>query len=142
MSTMLDVRRASEYPLVPSLFDPFRSMLSFAGGRDLTQWGQGLVKSSLAEDGSTVLEYNLAGFAPEEIAVRLDTISGELMVTAEKADNTRRFSTAVSLPQYATMEDITPTYENGIMTVKVAPLEKRKEEAIVDIPFNKREVTT
>jgi HSP20 family molecular chaperone IbpA len=141
MSSTLDIRRASQYPMVPSLFDPFRSILSSspfqAAGRDLTQWGQGLVKSSIADDGATVMEYNLAGFSPEEIAVKLDTMSGELMVSAEKADNTRRFSTVVSLPQYATMEDITPAYENGILTVRVAPLEKRKEEAIVDIPFNK-----
>ena len=103
-----------------------------------------LMRQYRKEDGSRVVEYNLAGYAEEEISVNIDTALGELLVKAEHAEdgNMRRFSTALSLSPYTSHEDINVSYKNGVLIVEVAPLEKRKQEALVSLPVNNKSPKT
>lgn len=97
-----------------------------------------LVHRETKEDGSTVLEYNLAGYSTEHISTRLDTAQNQLIISAKDESNSRRktFSTVLTLSPYTSPEDISTSYKNGILEVVISPLEKRKEESIVDIPIN------
>ncbi len=99
-----------------------------------------LMRQYRKEDGSHVYEFNLAGFNEEEISVKNDTSLNELIITAEHTEegNHRRFGTTVMLSPYSSPEDINVSYLNGVLSVEVAPFEKRKEEAIVSIPLNKQ----
>ena len=120
-------------PILPhSLFDsPF-----FGRMMDGLSIPSNLMRRYTQEDGSTVLEYNLAGFEVKDIAIKVDTATSELMITAQNEDvsNRRSFSTSVTLSPYTTPEDVTTSYKNGVLQVTVAPLEKRKAESLVDIP--------
>lgn len=96
-----------------------------------------LMRQYRSADGSTILEYNLAGFTQDEINVQIDTALGELIIKADHAEegNQRAFSTAVTLSPYTSPEDVSTEYSNGVLKITVAPLEKRKEESLVTIPF-------
>lgn len=96
-----------------------------------------LMRQYRLADGSTVLEYNLAGFKQDEINVQIDTALGELIIKAEHQEegNQRAYSTAVTLSPYTSPEDVTSEYSDGVLKITVAPLEKRKEESLVTIPF-------
>ncbi len=102
-----------------------------------------LMNQYRTENGSVVLEYNLAGFSEDEISVKADTALGELIIKAEHGEegNKRVFNTTVTLSPYTSPEDITAEYVNGVLRITVAPLEKRKEESLVTIPFKKIEKT-
>lgn len=94
-----------------------------------------LMRKWTKEDGTTILEYDLAGFDSEDIKVKLDTALGELIISAknESTENKRSFSTILSLSPYTTSEDISTHYKNGVLEIMIAPLEKRKEESLVEI---------
>lgn len=140
MTNTLAKRNTTESPRVTEMFDPFRSLFGTSPFGQLFReytWPQyNLMHRTKTDDGSTVLEYNLAGFKPEQIAVKYDTVAGELMVHAENEERTRESSFVVGLPQYASPEDVKTSYDNGVLSITIAPLEKRKESAIVDIPLS------
>jgi HSP20 family molecular chaperone IbpA len=100
-----------------------------------TAFPANLMRRDTREDGTTILEYNLAGFTTEDIKVKLDSALGELIITAKKdtEENKRSFSTILTLSPYTTPEDISTHYENGVLEIMIAPLEKRKEESLIDI---------
>jgi HSP20 family molecular chaperone IbpA len=95
-----------------------------------------MMSKNVLEDGSTVLEYNLAGYKPEQIMVKMDTAQSQLIIKAKNDDDNRRqvFNTVISLSPYTSPEDVKTSYEHGVLAITIAPLEKRKEEALVDIP--------
>lgn len=139
MTTSLE--RASQ-ATAPGMFNPFRS---FFGGSPLAHflsepsWPQSnLMGSRRGAEGELILEYNLAGFKPEEIEVTFDTTEGDLRVKATSESSKREFATVLSLPTYLGAEDVATTYEHGVLTITLAPLEKRKEEALVSIPLNSK----
>jgi HSP20 family molecular chaperone IbpA len=95
-----------------------------------------LMRSTVKEDGSTILEYNLAGFESGDISVHVDTASNELIIHAlsEVEDNRRMFNTTIGISPYTTPEDVSTAYKNGVLQILIAPLEKRKAESLVPIP--------
>lgn len=97
-----------------------------------------LMKHNKLEDGSTRLEYNLAGFKAEEISLNVDTATNELIIKAEKNNegDIRRFHTVITLSPYTSPEDVTTKYEDGVLELTIAPIEKRKEESLVALPLN------
>ena len=122
--------------LLDSLFaDPFRLM-----DQSLRLASPVEEKARRLEDGSVELSYNLAGYDEKDISVRFDTVNGELIIVAEANDehNLKRMSFTRSLNPYLSAEDISTELRNGILKVTVAPFEKRKEEALVSIPFNSK----
>lgn len=129
-----DKMLAPVFPTGRSMFGP-----DFLG-RLVDTWNNtlpnNLMRRYLEEDGSTVLEYNLAGFKKEDIQIKMDSALGELIVRAESSDgkDKRAFSTVLTLSPYTSAEDLSTSYENGVLKVTVAPLEKRKEESLIDIP--------
>lgn len=103
-----------------------------------------LMRDYTTEDGSSHLEYNMAGFELEDIKLKVDTAINELVISArsDKPDNKRMFTTTVGLSPYTTPEDISTHYKNGVLRISIAPLEKRKEESLIDIPLVSDKVTT
>lgn len=116
---------------------------SFFGGDFLDRISEGwnnvfpanLMRKYVKEDGTTILEYNLAGFTSDDIKVKLDSALGELIISAKKEseENKRSFSTILTLSPYITADDISTHCENGVLEIMIAPLEKRKEESLIDI---------
>lgn len=131
----------SQFPFGGSLFGN-RFLDSVTEG--LSMPSTNLMQRYVEEDGSTVVEYNLAGFEPEDISVKVDTALGELLISArsENGNNRRAFSTVLSLSPYTSAEDITTDYKNGVLAITIAPLEKRKEESLIEIPINRKEAET
>ncbi len=101
-------------------------------------FGGSLLRNYENEDGSSVLEYNLAGYESEEIKVKVDTMRNELLIAAQHTEdnNQRSFRTSVSLSPYTLAEDINVDYVNGVLKISVAPVEKRKQESLTEIPIN------
>lgn len=98
-----------------------------------------LMRNYRKEDGTNVYEYNLAGFGEDEIRIQIDTALNELIVAAEHNEegNNRKVATVLTLSPYTSPEDIQTRYLNGVLSIEVAPLEKRKQESLVTIPLKK-----
>lgn len=129
-SRLLDASFGSDFLGMGSLFDrlfPYNE----APAR--------LMNSYREEDGSRVLEFNLAGFKEEEISVKLDTALHELVLRAERTGSGReeRFATSIGVSPYTSPEDISVSYEAGMLSISVAPLEKRRQEALIDLPLRR-----
>jgi HSP20 family molecular chaperone IbpA len=97
------------------------------------------MRSYVTDEGTAVCEFNLAGFSEDEITIKTDVARHELIITATKDDenNKRSFATNLLLSEYTHPEDISASYDNGVLTISVAPVDKRKEEALVDVPLNR-----
>lgn len=105
---------------------------------DMSIYPSALPRRINKEDGSTAIDFNLAGYNPNEVSVKVDTVLKRLFVTAksENENNRKEFSTSVSLSPYTQPEDISSSYKNGILEVVIKPSIKREEEALVDITIN------
>jgi len=105
---------------------------------DMSIYPSSLPKKINKEDGSTAIDFNLAGYNRDEVSVKIDTVLKRLFVTAksEKEHDRKEFSTSVSLSPYTQAEDITSTYKNGILEVVIKPSSKREEEALIDVTIN------
>ena len=132
-------------PFVPSFPTPRTLFGSDLLDRLTGGWAENLYPSNIMrrytkDDGSLVMEYNLAGFADEDISLKFDSAIGELIINAksETEDNKRSFSTVLSLSPYTTPDDIFTNYKNGVLEVTIAPLEKRKEDSLVTVPLNSK----
>lgn len=124
-------------PMPPSLFG-MNLFDRFFDGLNNQIAQQNIVHREVRDDGSTAIEYNLAGYEPEQVSVKVDTAQGQLIVSAkdERENKRKSFSTVLTLSAYTSPEDITTSYKNGILEIVVAPLEKRKEESLVEIPIS------
>lgn len=105
-------------------FDPFRTITPEESVKSL-------------DDGSVKLTYNLAGYDEKDVAVDFDSTTGELIIKAEGNDENglRKFSMVRSLNPYVSADDLKVSLKNGLLSIVVAPLEKRKEEALVSLPI-------
>lgn len=102
-----------------------------------------LMRQYRKEDGATVLEYNLAGYKDDEITINIDTALHELIIKADHTEegNRRKFATSLTLSPYTSPEDVNVKLENGVLTIEIAPLEKRKQEALIQLPLNNNKKT-
>ena len=87
------------------------------------------------EDGTHQVFYNVAGFEKEDIKVSFDEKSHELSLSAaaKEANMSRSFNSTLILDPYTTSKDIKLSLKNGVLTVAITSVEKRKEEAITEL---------
>lgn len=94
-----------------------------------------------SEDGSTVLEFALAGFTREELAIDIQPDKRSITVSAESDVNgetgaTRRIArrsfkkTYVNYDDNLNLADTSAMFENGLLTVKVPPQPEAQALAI------------
>lgn len=93
-----------------------------------------IVESSKEDDGTLVFNHNLAGFKAENVRVQFNNITQDLTVKAEQEG--RVYTARVTVPVYTKAEDITVSYQDGLLSVRVSAVSDRENEAVVDIPLS------
>lgn len=127
------------WSLLPELSQLFGGFPTWAGRWPLVE-GHLIHLEDLMEDGRYVIRAELPGIDPEK-DVDITVSNGQLTIKAERTETTATkgrsefsygsFVRSVALPPGADDEDITATYDKGILTVSVAisepppPVEKR-----------------
>jgi len=104
--------------------------------------GQSIRIEDYTEDGHYVVRAEIAGIDPEK-ELEVSAGAGYLSIRAERASQVEgkhrsefrygSFSRTLELPPGADTEDVTAEYANGILTIKVAIRDERKE-AVKRIP--------
>ncbi|MCW2622715.1 MAG: heat shock protein Hsp20 [Frankiales bacterium] len=113
--------------------DMFRSMWPVGLGDRLPQdWGSPLRLEEFVESGTAVIRAELAGIDPDK-DVTIEVVNGVLEISGhreERSEDVRphgyrsefrygAFRRAVQLPPGATADDVTATYKDGILEVRV-----------------------
>jgi len=99
-----------------------------------------VMSSHAKEDGTRVLEFNLAGFREDDIEVKLDKALHEVVIRADRSGGGReeKFATAIAVSPHMTPEHLTVSYDSGVLYVELSPVEKRQDDSFVSIPLTAR----
>ena len=97
-----------------------------------------VISRTRKDDGSLVVKYNLAGYEPEEVSVKVDEALHEVKISAksETEDQSQKFKTIIALSPYSTSKDVTAKYKNGVLEVVIAHPEKKENDNLVDVPLS------
>lgn len=99
-----------------------------------------IMNSHTKEDGTRVLEFNLAGFRESDIEVKLDKALHEVVIRADRSSGGRqeKFATAIAVSPHMVPEDLAVAYDSGVLYVELSPVEKRQDDSLVSIPLTAR----
>ena len=134
-------------------WEPFRELASFQN--EMSRWMNGLVDGPgrvtenwvpaldvWETDSEVVYAFDLPGIPQEKISIEAKadtlTVTGERERTEESSDNgfyrfERRYGTfarAVGLPQAVDQDQISASYDNGVLEVRVPKPEEQKPRRI------------
>lgn len=90
----------------------------------LGNWGP---RTSLNEDGGFSLNYELAGYKPEDIKVEAE---GDILYVMAENKKLGKLKHSVSLPDYVDVEKIDAKLENGLLEVVLPVKEEKKPKRI------------
>jgi HSP20 family molecular chaperone IbpA len=135
------VKRAprSRFPDIAELFEGFPS---FAGMRPVVDTRMMRLEDEITKDGRYEVRAEMPGVDPAK-DVDITVRDGRLTIKAERTEKSESngrsefsygsFSRTVSLPPGADEDDITATYDKGILTVSVAIAEPKDTEKRIQI---------
>jgi HSP20 family molecular chaperone IbpA len=140
MNSLWNDKSSTLVPVIPELgITPFsrNSFFDRLFG-DSNLYPNNFPKKTSREDGSVAMEFNFAGFTPEEIKVSMDTVMHQIVINAksEKDNSIRESSNSISLSPYTKAEDISTSLKNGILEIVISPNDKRDNDSLVELPIN------
>jgi HSP20 family molecular chaperone IbpA len=139
---MSSLVRREHRSLFPDISEFFEGFPSFAGIRPVFDTRLMRIEDEMTKDGRYEVRAEMPGVDPAkdvEITVR----DGRLTIRAERSEKSESkgrsefsygsFSRTISLPPGANENDITATYDKGILTVSVAVTEPEETEKHITI---------
>lgn len=139
-----DVRRAPR-ALFPEIADLLAGFPSFAGIRPVFDAHVMRLEDELTKDGRYEVRAEIPGVDPAkdiDITVREGRLTVKAERTEKRQENGRSefsygsFVRSVSLPPGADEDDITATYDKGILTVSIGMAEPKNAEKRIQVESN------
>ena len=143
---MANIERRQQRSLFPEIADLFSGFPSFANIRPVFDARLMRLEDEMTEDGRYEVRAEIPGVDPAK-DVDITVHEGRLTIKAERVEKSESkgrsefsygsFVRTVTLPQGANEDDITATYDNGILTVSVGVSEPKKTEKKIEIQSSK-----
>ena len=139
---MANIERRRQRSLFPEIAEMFAGFPSLANIRPFFDARLMRLEDEMTTDGRYEVRAEIPGVDPAK-DVDITVHDGRLTIQAERTEKTQSkgrsefsygsFVRTVTLPQGADEDDITATYDNGILTVSVGVSEPKKTEKKIEI---------